>query len=291
MPSVQEAGEHAHARAAVQALGDAEQLQHEPELLRVVEVVGLDLLDAVERDVIELHGGMEREPREDRHLGGGILPVHVLGRVGLGVTQLLRAGECVGVRRAGAGHLGEDVVGRAVHDAVHLLDVRARERLAHHAHDGDHAGHRRLVAKLRAARAGGGEQLVAVLGEQLLVRRHERLAGLERAQRVLAGRLDAADQLDDRVRGGEDLVERPAGPGQDAGDLRPSADGRLDRACTVRQQRREGRPHRAVTQQAHAEWRGRHVSRAARSSYVSRRTTTRASPSLQKITGGRGTPL
>ena len=32
-------------------------------------------------------------------------------------------------------------------------------------------------------------------------------------------------------------------------------------------------------------------SRARRSSYVSRRTTTRALPSLQKITGGRGTPL
>ena len=74
-----------------QALRDAEQLQHEPELLRVVEVVGRDLLDAVERDVVELHRRMEREPREDRHLGGGILAVHVLGRVGLGVTELLRA--------------------------------------------------------------------------------------------------------------------------------------------------------------------------------------------------------
>ena len=174
---------------------------------------------------------------------------------------------------------------------MHLLDVRARERLAHHADDRHHAGHRRLVAKLRAALARGREQLVAVLGEQLLVRGHERLAGLERAQRVLAGRLDAADQLDDRVRGSEDLVERPARAGQHPRQLGPAAGGGLDRVRTLGEQRREGRPHRAVTEQADAERRGRHVSRAARSSYVSRRTTTRASPSLQKITGGRGTPL
>ena len=42
-PRVEEAGEDADADPAVAALGDAEQLQREAELLRVGEVVGLDL--------------------------------------------------------------------------------------------------------------------------------------------------------------------------------------------------------------------------------------------------------
>ena len=89
--AVQEAREHAHADAAVAALGHAEQLQHEPELLRVVDVVGGDLLDALERHVVERHRGVEREPRQDRHLRRRVLAVHVLGRVGLRVAELLRA--------------------------------------------------------------------------------------------------------------------------------------------------------------------------------------------------------
>ena len=99
MASVQEAREHAHAGAAVEPLRDAEQLQHQAELLRVVEVVGRDLLDALERDLVEAHGCVEREPREDRHLGRGVLAVHVLGRVGLRVAELLRPARARGVAR------------------------------------------------------------------------------------------------------------------------------------------------------------------------------------------------
>ena len=40
-----------------------------------------------------LHGGVERQPRDDRHLRRGVLAVHVLGRVRLGVAELLRLRE------------------------------------------------------------------------------------------------------------------------------------------------------------------------------------------------------
>ena len=209
---------------------------------------------------------MECEPREDRHLRRRVLAVHVLGRVGLRVAELLRALQHVRVGGARPRHLAEDEVGGSVHDAVHLLDVRAGERLPHHADHRDDARDGGLVAQLRRAGARRGEQLVAVLREQLLVGGHQGLARLQRAQRVLPRGLDAADQLDDRVGGLEDLVERSARARQHPRDLGPAAGGRGDRVGALGEQRVERRPHRAVTEQADAERRGRHASRAARSS-------------------------
>ena len=59
---------------------------------------------------------------DDRRLGAGVEALDVGGRVALGVAEALRLGErvgVVGVATARVGHLGEDVVGRAVDDAHH----------------------------------------------------------------------------------------------------------------------------------------------------------------------------
>ena len=103
---------------------------------------------------------------------------------------------------------------------------------------------------------------------------------------------------------GEDLLEVAARARQHAADHRPPAVEALDLAGALVEQRRERAADRAVAEQADLE-RARATalaapasprapqptSRAVRSSKRSRLTTTRASPSLQKITGGRGTPL
>ena len=52
----------------------------------------------------------------------------------------------------------------------HLLDLGRAEALLDHPDDRDRAGDRGLEAQLDAGLAGGREQLVAVLGDQLLVR-------------------------------------------------------------------------------------------------------------------------
>ena len=93
--AVQEAGEDADADPAVAKLGDAEQLQREAELLRVGEVVGLDLGDPLVGDVVERDRRVEGEPGEDRHLRRRVGAADVVGRVGLGVAELLRAGQHV----------------------------------------------------------------------------------------------------------------------------------------------------------------------------------------------------
>ena len=181
--AVEKAGKDADADAAVAKLGDAEQLQREAELLRVGEVVGLDLADALVGDVVEVDRRVESQPGEDRHLRRGVGAADVVGRIGLGVAELLRSREHLGVRGTGARHLGEDEVGGAVDDPEDLGDLGRRQALLDHADHRDDAGDRGLEAKLDTAGAGRLEQLVAVLGDQLLVRGDDVLARLERPQR------------------------------------------------------------------------------------------------------------
>ena len=96
---VEERRVHAHASAAVDALGGPDQLQPEAEVARVLDVVGGDVLDALVADVVEVDRRVERQPGEDRHLRRGVLAGDVVGRVGLGVAEPLRVGQRVGVGR------------------------------------------------------------------------------------------------------------------------------------------------------------------------------------------------
>jgi hypothetical protein len=196
---VQEDWVHPDRQPAADPLGGADQLELEPEVARVLEVVGLDVLDPLVAHLVEVHGGVERQPRDDRHLGRGIAPVDVLGRVGLRVPEPLSLGQRLLVGHARPRHLGEDEVRGAVDDPVDAVDGGPRQRLLQHADHRHDAGHRALEAQLHALAAGGLPQFLAVLGQQLLVGRDHVAAAAHRAQQVLPGRVDPADQLDDQV--------------------------------------------------------------------------------------------
>ena len=71
-------------------------------------------------------------------------------------------------------------------------------------------------AQLDGMRASRLVDLLAVLGQDLLVGGDHVLTGLYRPQDVLASRLDTADQLDDQVAAREDVVELAARACQDA---------------------------------------------------------------------------
>ena len=141
----------------------------------------------------------ERDRGDDRRLGAGVEALDIGGWVALREPEALRLGERLAVGRAVLGHAGEDEVGRAVDDADHAADGLAAQALPQAAHERDAARHRRLEQQVHAAAVGGLEQLDADVGEQLLVGRHDRLAAGQRRGDQLAGRLDAADHLDDEV--------------------------------------------------------------------------------------------
>ena len=284
MAGVQEGGVHAHREPSLQALGGPDQLQPQAELAGVLHVVALQLLDALVADLVEAHGRPEGQARQDRHLGRRVAAVDVLARIGLGVAQPLGLGQRLLVGES-ARHLGEDEVGGAVDDAVDAIDVGGGERLGQHADDWHHAGHGRLEAQLDAMLAGGAEQLVAVLGQELLVGGDHRAPGAHRAQDVFARGLDTAHQLDDQLGLLEDLLEVAAAAREHAGEQRPAAGELLDMVRALLEQASERSADRAVAEQPDAK--GGHAPRGPRRTRVARpRARCRR---RRRRPGGRGT--
>ena len=78
-------------------------------------------------------------------------------------------------------------------------DRLAVQALAQRTHDRDATGDGGFEQQVAPGRVGCRVQLGADVGEQLLVRRDDRLAVGERFEDQLAGRLDAADRFDDEV--------------------------------------------------------------------------------------------
>ena len=89
----------------------------------------------------------------------------------------------------------------------------------------------------------------------------------------------------------QDLVEVPLLRAQHAADLWAPPGDLLDHVGPLLEQRPEGASDGPLAEDPDAHRLRHHSSLASRSSQVSRRTTTLASPSRQKITGGLGTPL
>ena len=118
----------------------------------------------------------ERDRGDDRRLRAGVEALDVGGGVALGEPERLRLGQRGAVVGALLGHLGEDEVGGAVDDAHHAADRLAAQALAQRADQRDAAGDGGLEQQVDAGVVGGGVQLGADVGEQLLVRGDDRLA-------------------------------------------------------------------------------------------------------------------
>ena len=127
----------------------------------------------------------------------GVEAVDVEGRVRLGVAELLGVGEYLVERLALVLHAREDVVARAVEDAVDLEDLVAGEAFAEAADDRNAATHGRAEVDVHAVLLRRVEDLLAVFREELLVGGHHGLAGVERRQDERARDARAANRLHD----------------------------------------------------------------------------------------------
>ena len=127
------------------------------------------------------------------------MALHVGAGIALDVALGLGGGEDFLVAPPGLRHLGQDEVGAAVDDAAHAPDVVGRQVAGDRIEHGRAAADRRLEPERRALRAGDLLQLRAVVGQDVLVGRDDRLARVQRLGDQRAGRLVAAQQLDDHV--------------------------------------------------------------------------------------------
>ena len=123
--------------------------------------------------------------------------VNVQRGIRLGVAELLRVLKDFVKRQALVLHPRQDVVTRAVQNAMDRLDVVARQALPENADDRNAAADRRAEVDVNPVRLRRVENLLAVLRKQLLVRRHDALLRIESIKNELLRNARTADRLDD----------------------------------------------------------------------------------------------
>jgi hypothetical protein len=156
----------------------------------------------------------------------GVDAVDIKARIGFGVAELLRLGEHLGEVAAAFAHRRQDVVRRAVEDAVDARQTVAGKPLAQRLDDRNAAGDRCLESERHASRLGGLGKLGAMLGHQGLVCGDDVFAAGERRLDDLARHsVSAADQLDDDL----DFGNR----GQRQGVFAPACARQVDPAVAV----------------------------------------------------------
>ena len=120
--------------------GNGQELDDIAHFRGVFNIFFANVFNAFDMDVVEGHSRMEAQRCQDGDLAGRIVTADVVRRVRFGIALFLGFLEDVFIRRAIGGHVGQDEVRRAVHDADDFFDAVAVERRIHRAHDGDAAG-------------------------------------------------------------------------------------------------------------------------------------------------------
>ena len=260
---------HAQLDSLRGVLGDSQQLDAVAELLGIADVRLSELRDSFPVALVELHRDAEGDRRHDGELVRGVHALDVEGRIRLGIAAFLRLLQHRRERKPLVAHLREDEVRGAVDDSRDPLDAVRGEAFAQRLDDGNAARDRAFERDHHALPLRGGEDLVAVGGEQRLVRSDHVLAAVDRGEDQIFRDRDPADQLDhdvdlgiahhfERVRGdarlttGQLLRLRRLLVGDDA-DADVAAGAARDLLPVTREHRPGASAHRADAEQPHVD--------------------------------------
>ncbi len=130
-------------RAVAHPFGHCQRLDDVPQLGRVADIGMRDGGDALAVDVVDGDVGAERQAGQDGGLCGGVVPLDVGRRVGLGQPESLRLGQRLVVGLPAVGHATEDEIGRPVDDAHHPDDPLSGQGLTQRPDHRDGARQRR----------------------------------------------------------------------------------------------------------------------------------------------------
>ncbi len=184
-------------------LADGQQLQYISHFPAEADVLAVDLRNAFPVNVFHVHPAVEPDGSQDAQLVLRVHAFHVRRWIRLRQAQPLGVLQNIGVFGALRRHPGQDVVGRAVHDAHNLLNVVGNQRALNRVDNRNRPAHAGFVVKPRAGLPGHGPKLVEVQAQRHLVRRHDALAVLQRPQHHASRRLlpaqEFADDLNLRV--------------------------------------------------------------------------------------------
>ena len=179
----------------IHALGHGQQLHHVAQLGGIAHIAGVQPIDTLGSDRGTGHGATKSKRRQDGNLVGSVVPLHIGGRIGLGIAETLGIGEHGTIGGPLISHAAEDVVGGAIDDAAHPGDAVAAKRLLQGLDDRNAPPHRRLDQHIHPAAEGGGGNLLPMAGDDGLVGGHHRLAGGDGPQDQGSGRLQATHHL------------------------------------------------------------------------------------------------
>ena len=182
-----------------EALTDGQQLDGVPGLVRGLDIGRGHLGNALAVDVVEGQAGVKAQGGQDGGLGGGVVALHVRGRVGLRVAQTGCFCQRILVGRAGGFHGVQDEVGGAVDDSGDALDLVTSQGAAQHAHHGDGSGHRGLEVQVHPGPVRCLREFLRVGGHQRLVGGDHGFTCVQRSEHELAREVDAADDLHHEV--------------------------------------------------------------------------------------------
>ena len=155
--------------------------------------------NAFDGDLVELQRHAEGEAGEQGQLVRSVESANVERRVCLGIAERLRFLDGIVEGKPRIAHPGEDEVAGAIDDAGQPADLIGGQPFAQGLDDGDADGHRAFVGDGDALRTGGGEDFLAVHGQQGFVGGDDVLAVSDGVEHQMTRRRAAADSLDDDV--------------------------------------------------------------------------------------------
>ena len=127
----------------------------------------------------------------------GIPAVDVECRIGLGIAKLDRLRQCLGIIKARLLHPGQDVVARAIENAVDRFDAVADKGIAERLDDRNPSGDRRFKEDRHLMLAGQGKNLLPPLGQQRLVSGDHDPPRADGCRRQIKSLRCSSNQLDD----------------------------------------------------------------------------------------------
>ena len=178
------------------------------EFARVNEIDGLDSGDRRARNLVAAHLQAQAGLGEDDQLGAGIESLNIIAGIGLRESAFLSLLQgCVKTGAVGF-HLGEDEIAGSVEDALDFIEAVAGQAFLNGDDGRDAAGDGGAEFDALAHLASQFSKIRAALGDQELVGGDDGFAGPQGTANPVAGRLEAADELNDDVGvGGEQIVD------------------------------------------------------------------------------------
>ena len=189
-------GMHAHLNATAHHAGYAEQFDSITEFAGKIDIQCGDVRDTLFENIAGRDALAKRETTEKRELLSRIRAIDIHGGIGFGKPFVLCFFEHGTKVLSGFCHSGEDVVRRAVEDAVNRLNIVGDQTLAERLDNGNATTHTGFKAESNIIFNRCLKKAIAAFGKKSFVRRNHIFAILKCREDEIISRINTAHHFD-----------------------------------------------------------------------------------------------